>query len=301
MSQEYASPAAFKQAVEARLKARSIALGVDVARTRQLLVFDRFLCRLSACLGDRVILKGGLALELRIDRARTTKDVDLRMLGNPDETLSALQEAGRIDLNDFLRFEIEPDRRNPDINADGMLYEGRRYRAHANLAGKIYGAHFGVDVAFAEPISGEIEEVESSRFLDFAGLSTSSLRIYPLEAHIAEKLHALTVPRRSPNSRVKDLPDVCLLATSRQIDAQALRDVVKQTFASRDTHLVPIALPSPPENWNKIYERMAASNHLAWPSLSDVMKAASSFLDPALAGINGTWIPERWAWQSVQK
>ncbi len=42
MVQTYASPPAFKQALEQRLKSSSSS-GVDFARRRQLLVFDRFL------------------------------------------------------------------------------------------------------------------------------------------------------------------------------------------------------------------------------------------------------------------
>lgn len=78
----YASPEAFKQALEQRLRA-STKTGVEFARKRQLLVFDRFLARIEAVLGDAATLKGGLVLELRLERARTTKDVDLRMVGSP--------------------------------------------------------------------------------------------------------------------------------------------------------------------------------------------------------------------------
>ena len=48
MSQKYESPAAFKQALEHRLKEATPA-GVPVARTRLLAVFDRFLARSRSC------------------------------------------------------------------------------------------------------------------------------------------------------------------------------------------------------------------------------------------------------------
>ena len=51
------------------------------------MVFDRFLARITLELGDAVALEGGLAVELRIERARTTKDVDLRVTGSPDDLL----------------------------------------------------------------------------------------------------------------------------------------------------------------------------------------------------------------------
>ncbi len=43
----YASPEAFKQALEQRLRS-SVPTGAGLARKRQLLVFDRFLARASA-------------------------------------------------------------------------------------------------------------------------------------------------------------------------------------------------------------------------------------------------------------
>jgi hypothetical protein len=56
MVQTYASPPAFKQALEQRLKSSSSG-GVDFARRRQLLVFDRFLARIVAIFGTAALLK----------------------------------------------------------------------------------------------------------------------------------------------------------------------------------------------------------------------------------------------------
>lgn len=81
----YSSPEAFKQALEQRLRT-SAKTGAEFARKRQLLVFDRFLARVVAVLGDAATLKGGLVLELRLARARTTKDVDLRMMARQTES-----------------------------------------------------------------------------------------------------------------------------------------------------------------------------------------------------------------------
>ena len=148
----YTSPQSFKQALEQRLRSASKS-GADFARRRQLLVFDRFLARIVAVLGDAVLLKGGLVLELRLERARTTKDIDLRLTGTPDGVLARLQEAGRRELGDFMAFEIHPDAEHPTIQNDGMQYEGLRFRAECRLAGRLYGQRFGVDVAFAGRIA----------------------------------------------------------------------------------------------------------------------------------------------------
>ena len=58
------------------------------------------------------------------------------MTGSPREVLAKLQEAGRKNLDDFLNFEIGPDEDHPEIQNDGMQYEGLRFRAECKLAGK---------------------------------------------------------------------------------------------------------------------------------------------------------------------
>ena len=292
----YDSPAAFKEALEHRLRART-PRGTIVARTRQILVFERFLARVVAIFGDAATIKGGVALELRIERARTTKDVDLRLMGPSDHILDRLQQAGRLDLGDFLTFEIVPDSNHPAIEADGMKYDGLRFRAECSLAGKIYGQRFGVDVAFGDPIFGESETILADDVLGFAGIAPPTLRLYPLETHIAEKLHAYTLPRKRPNSRIKDLPDLGLLAGSRALEAERLRGALEQTFTFRATHELPPRLPEPPIAWARPYAALARGDQLAWPSIEDIVLAARAFLDPVLQGhAVHTWDPLTWAW-----
>ena len=282
MSQKYESAAAFKQALEHRLKAATPD-GVPVARTRQLAVFDRFLARITVVFGDAATLKGGVALELRLERARTTKDIDLRMMGAPDGLLERLQQAGRVDLDDFLFFEIDADPHRPDIEAEGMRYDGFRFRVEAKLAGKLYGQRFGVDVAFGDPILDAPETVVADDVFGFAGIAPPRIRIYPIETHIAEKLHAYTLPRKRPNSRVRDLPDLSLLGTIRSIEAARLRAAIDQTFAFRATHDPPNALPEPPPEWRDPYASMVAEDSLPWPTLDDVFEAAKAFVEPVLS------------------
>ncbi len=100
---KYKTAAAFKQGLEQRLRTAS-ASGPDFSRRRQLVVFDRFLARVALELGDAVTLKGGLAVELRIERARTTKDVDLHVMGSPDAILAILRAAVARDLGDCMVF-----------------------------------------------------------------------------------------------------------------------------------------------------------------------------------------------------
>ena len=294
----YASAEAFKQALEQRLR-MSGKTGAEFARKRQFLVFDRFLARVVAVLGDSAMLKGGLVLELRLERARTTKDIDLRMTGSPENILGKLQAAARRDLGDFMTFEVGADEDHPEIQNDGMQYDGLRFRAECKLAGKLYGHPFGVDVAFGDPILGEPDIVVPEDTLAFAGIAPPTLRLYPIETHVAEKLHAYTMPRARPNSRVKDLPDIALLATVQRIQAKRLRQALEQTFGFRKTHPLPAMLPDPLPVWATPYAAMAREDQLAWTTLDEVTKAAKAFLDPVLAGeVDATWTPDTWAWGS---
>ena len=292
----YSSPEAFKQALEQRLRSAT-KTGGGLARRRQLLVFDRFLARIVAVLGDAATLKGGLVLELRLKRARTTKDIDLRLRGRPDDILAKLQDAGRRTLGDFMTFEVGPHDDHPEIQNDRMHFDGRRFRAECRFAVKVYGQPFGVDVAFGDPILGEPEILVANDVLAFAGIAPPTLRIYPVATHIAEKLHAYTMPRSRPNSRVKDLPDLALLATAQVIDAKVLRAALEQTFTFRKTHQLPSLVPKPPPAWEIPYAAMAREDQLAWGTLAEVTRAVQSFLDPVLTGdIDAHWSPGTWSW-----
>jgi hypothetical protein len=119
------------------------------------------------------------------------------------------------------------------------------------------------------------------------------LRLYPIETHLAEKLHAYTLPRPRPNTRVKDLPDIALLGTMQPLDAERLRLALAQTFEFRGTHAVPSSLPDPPPSWSTPYEQLAKENELAWTTLEELTTAVAGFINPVLAGKSGTWRPAK--------
>ena len=79
---QYASPAAFRAGLEARLLNQSREAGVDLGRLRRGVVFDRLLSRLARSGDGEWVLKGGMALEVRMgNRARATRDLDLALRG----------------------------------------------------------------------------------------------------------------------------------------------------------------------------------------------------------------------------
>jgi Nucleotidyl transferase AbiEii toxin, Type IV TA system len=297
MARRYGSPADFKQSLEDRLRRSAEKPGETLDRLRRRGVFERFLARVVVHFGDRVVVKGGVALQLRVHGARATRDIDLRLTGDASRLLADLREAGQLPLDgDFLTFLVDPDPRHPTIEGEGIVYEGQRFRVEAKLAGKIYGSRFGVDVGFGDRMACPPEVLSAGDLFDFAGFPPVSVRVYAREVHVAEKLHALTLPRARPNSRVKDLPDLAFLATTGLFDSGMLRDAIRATFAQRGSHEVPAAIPDPPPSWAAPYEEMVAENLLPWPTLDVLTLAVRAFLDPVLGGEDGAWDPKTWAW-----
>jgi hypothetical protein len=129
--------------------------------------------------------------------------------------------------------------------------------------------------------------------------------LYPLGTHLAEKLHAYTLPREGVNGRMKDLIDLALVAAEpvlqpspTTITASTVRDAMDTTFAFRHTHPLPGALPAPPAEWAARYPRERALNELPWPSIGEVHAEAARFLDPVLAATaSGAWDPADRMWR----
>ncbi|MEZ4322218.1 MAG: nucleotidyl transferase AbiEii/AbiGii toxin family protein [Myxococcota bacterium] len=233
------TPAAFRASMEMRLKNMVGANeGRALQRRRVLIVMERFIARLHHVLPETAVLKGGLALELRIERARATKDVDVRLLGDPQDLDARLRaiEAHRPDPEDHLEFAIHPDPHHPLVTGDGVKYDGYRFKVVAKIAGKTY-VRFGLDVAYGDPILGEPDVVDGSDFFETYGIPRVQVRIYPPTTHLAEKLHAYTLPRDRVNTRMKDLVDMPLLsnALDGRTDAE-LRAAIAQTFTFRRRH-----------------------------------------------------------------
>jgi hypothetical protein len=254
---KYTTPQAFKQALDDHLRKRG--QGRDLGRLKQLVIFDRLLARLADEFGDAIVLKGGLALRLRLQRARTTTDIDVRYSGGLDSLLPRLQQAGKRDLGDFMTFEIREDSKHPIIDS---VYQGRRYTVTAKLAGKTFGASsFGLDVG------------------------------------VGEKLHAYTLVYDTYNGRAKDLYDMALMSMELSVASERLRAAIDQTFSARDKHGVPTDLPDPPSQWASSYPADQVEFGLPWSTLADCHRRARQFVGPVLAGIQASiWSPEAGEW-----
>ncbi|MCP9486309.1 MAG: nucleotidyl transferase AbiEii/AbiGii toxin family protein [Gaiellaceae bacterium MAG52_C11] len=111
----YRDAAAFRQALEQRLKARAAGDGARIARDRKRVAYDRLLARLNAAAPDRWLLKGGFALDLRLhERARATRDVDVEWQAAEEELLDVLIDATSIDVGDYFAIQVERTTVPPD-------------------------------------------------------------------------------------------------------------------------------------------------------------------------------------------
>ncbi|MCJ7533460.1 MAG: nucleotidyl transferase AbiEii/AbiGii toxin family protein [Anaerolineales bacterium] len=91
---KYSSGSDFRRALEDRLRTISIQSGAPLVRLRKMVAFDRFLARLLRYQPDKWVVKGGLALQLRLgDRARTTKDMDILVIPQSQGVYPALRSA----------------------------------------------------------------------------------------------------------------------------------------------------------------------------------------------------------------
>ena len=102
----YDDAAAFRAALAANLRTQHP--DKDLSRLLKRTMMERFLARTATALPDQAILKGGYALELRPQQARTTQDLDLSIQDLPDnEVVEGLRDAAEIDLGDHLSFRVE--------------------------------------------------------------------------------------------------------------------------------------------------------------------------------------------------
>lgn len=278
---------------------------------QKLITLEFLVARLMQEFGRDVTLKGGFAAHLRLPVARTTKDADLDLYGvrGSDELLIRLRRAADLDLGDFFTFEVNLDEEHEEIEAEEAEYGGYRFEVTAQLGGREFGK-VSLDVALAEDMILQPEDHTSTTgYFEAMGLSAPTFRLYPLETQIAEKLYIFAKPRTNKNTRAKDLPDLALLATLRELDAAQLRDVIQRKFAMRvaakQVHSpsfnydVPASIPPYPinANWEASYAKMLRNQPgLPWETLDACHAAVCAFLDPLLAGETGTWSPERWTW-----
>ena len=253
----YATGLALRTALEERLKRVAREEGVDLQRLRRQVAFDRFLARLFPVAGAEWILKGGYAMELRFQTARATRDLDFTVRtarsSSGDGLVKQLQDAGAKDAGDFFHYRTG----DAMMDLDGAPYGGARYPVESIMGGRTF-VKFHLDVGIGDVVLDPPEQARMRDWLGFAGIAPPDVPMIQREQQFAEKLHAYTLPRTKPNSRVRDLVDMVLLIQSGTLDSGRLVQALHATFGRRATHSVPEALTPPPEEWSAPFARLAA-------------------------------------------
>jgi predicted nucleotidyltransferase component of viral defense system len=253
MKKEY-SPINFRKSLLDRVKKLANGDPAIIQRVQKQVAFDRLLCRLFSDNKTSWILKGGHAIELRFENARATKDIDiaLKEVGNY-AILELLRDKVSADLGDYFSFEI----RESVLDLEAAPYGGARFPVDAKIDGKIF-SKFHIDVGVGDIWIEPHEKIELKDWLNFAGIKTTTVSVISKEQHFAEKIHAYTLPRESRyNSRVKDLVDMIILIQNEKMDMKNLKKAIKETFARRKTHEIPLELLIPPSEWQKPFDTMA--------------------------------------------
>lgn len=258
----YRSAADFRRALEDRLQDIAKKEAIDLQRIRREVAFDRLLIRLFR--GEQPeklpwALKGGYAMELRIQSARATKDIDLtvRLTGSADVAndalLQKLQRSAALEVGDFFVYMIG----EPIADLDAAPYGGSRFPVEARIDGRAF-VKFHLDVGIGDAVIEPLEAIRGRDWLQFAGIPNESIYMIPREQQFAEKLHAYTLPRPGAvNSRVRDLVDMVLLIRSDTLDETKTADALQITFVRRNTHTVPDVLSSPPADWKRPFAALA--------------------------------------------
>lgn len=205
----------FRKSLEARLQAFALRTGMDLQRIRRKVAFDRLLARIYSKPSPQFFLKGEYAMELRIARARATKDIDLtctlRVQKNEkvlitDLILEELQELARINLNDHFVYQIG----EALTDLKNVPYGGSRFPVTGIVDGKLF-VQFQLDVG-ADHLVDNINHIQGLDWLNFCGIPPPIIPMISIPQQFAEKIHIYTFAREDRvNTRVKDLIDMMLL------------------------------------------------------------------------------------------
>lgn len=260
---KYKNAKAFREALEIRIKSHSKRTGQDIQRLRRDVAFDRFLVRLFRMASPPWTLKGGYAMQLRMESARTTRDVDLALKetalfgDDPEKRNKMIKEIliqqGALDLGDYFEFETS----DPVKDLEGAPDGGVRFHIEARLDDRTF-EKFLLDIGAGDVWSNPLDQLESSNMLEFAGFESILLPAIPKEQQFAEKLHAYTLPRPRDrmNTRAKDLIDMNLLIAD-GVDVTKLGSALKETFERRGTHPLTLKIEPPPRIWVAPYKDLA--------------------------------------------
>ena len=279
---EYKDPAAFRAAVEARLRELARRLGAPAYILRRQAALERLILRLTIVAPDRWAIKGGLALDTRLGtRARVSVDLDADHVHGAQAARADLQRATIEDLDDHFGFVVVG---SEDLRESGVDL-AVRYELESSLSGLPFEP-VQVDVTIAPPDPWDAQPARRPGLLTELGLDSIDVLLVPLERHVAEKFHACTrTYQGGGTTRSRDFVDLLLVHQHAHTDSTRLRDAIRRVFQTRATHAVPERVPPPPRTLAVAYRREAERVGVAG-GLDEAHQLLAAWLDPVLAEIH---------------
>ncbi len=290
--------------VRARLLNLARSTGRDFLELTIRYTVERFLARLAESEHrERFILKGAmLYIPWKLDDKRTTMDLDLLGFGSPDmENLRMVfQQICDTEIEDYGLIFNKESVTITQIREESV-YDGVRIVVRVTLGPM--PIRLQVDVGFGDQI---VPPPQSAEFPALLAEHGPVIRSYSPETVIAEKFNAMIVLGIA-NSRMKDYFDIWMLSRNFTIEADILREAIRQTFSKRHTELPqnePIALSedffsneSKKSQWKGFIRKQRRLDSA--PSLTEIIEVLKTFLLPIVSEINTevltveTWSPEQ--------
>jgi hypothetical protein len=253
---------------------------------------ERFLYRLSRSkhVGS-FMLKGAMLFAVWEDEPhRPTRDIDLLGLGDDsaDRIRDVFVDVCRAVVPDD-GMVFEPGSVLVEDIREGQAYQGKRVA----VKGKLGSARFNVqvDIGFGDALVHTDRTVTFPTLLD---MPAPELRAYPVEAVIAEKIHAI-IQHDVLNSRMKDFYDLYVLSQRLPFDGQELAAALRATLGRRGVRVTPAqlrALLSKLEGDDVAVTRWRAflrKNRLDAVEFAVVADALLRFLVEPLQALDAAW------------
>lgn len=234
--------------------------------------------------------------------ARRTRDIDLLSVGNDlDVACRELVSLARKDLGDFVTFDFDGIR---PIKVEDEYRSGLTIR-FVPYVGRKRMQPISIDLVVDEVPLERTEMLTPADRIDVAGIPVCDYLVYPVEIALSDKLHGIIETHSGrASSRVKDLVDIAVYATTCEIDGNGLLSSIQREARVRRLSL-PESFALPPE-WEGLYARqyakLAKQTGLSedFASIEGGLHIAKMLLDPALAGETGgmgwdckslSWVP----------
>jgi Nucleotidyl transferase AbiEii toxin, Type IV TA system len=293
-NRSYGSPAAFRQALTDKLKAKAESSQWTLTQLQRQMGYDRLLERLYL-VDEGWVVKGATALLARDIGVRATIDIDVYRAIARELAEAELREAAAKDLGDWFSFEIgagEPVR-------DGAT--GVRLPVTAYIGATIW-AKFRVDLVGPDlQMTGEPEDVPPLARIAMPDVEQHGYRAYPLVDHIADKVVA-TFERYGtsevPSTRYRDLVDLVAIAIGASVGAEPQMAALASEAQRRGVTL-PSSFAVPDRAlWERGYAAEAERSLLPVAhTLDEALAVVKPLLDPLLDGTAaGTWNPQAGQW-----